>query len=392
MIRKHDDDLFKTTTMTFGEHLEELRGCLWKSVAGIVLGFLIGLYLADHVVMAIKSPLEQALETYYSISTIDKYDAELEKLVAEKSGGVRLPYTKEQVRKLVQDDGLLFEIYYVSPGELKQALDPASGLKAQDIGTEPAAPPAGKSRAAPSSSPEGSEGLPASDDEKPAATEASATPAVQEQTPGIELSPLFLWHRISDDQRIRLIGLNAQEAFLIWVKAALIVGLVIASPWVFWQIWSFVAAGLYPHEKKYVHVFIPFSLGLFLLGASVAFLFVFEPVLTFLLSFNRSMGVDPDPRISEWLGFVLILPLGFGVSFQLPLVMLFLERIGVFSVQIYVEKWRVAILVIFVVAMVLTPADPYSMLLMAVPLTFLYFGGVLLCKYLPKGRSPFAAD
>jgi sec-independent protein translocase protein TatC len=215
---------------------------------------------------------------------------------------------------------------------------------------------------------------------------------VEVQPPEINLSPLFLWHRISDDQRIRLIGLNAQEAFLIWVKAALIVGLVLASPWVFWQIWTFVAAGLYPHEKRYVHVFLPFSLGLFLLGASVAFLFVFEPVLDFLLSFNRSMGVDPDPRISEWLGFVLILPLGFGVSFQLPLVMLFLERIGIFDTKVYVEKWRVAILVIFVVAMVLTPADPYSMLLMAVPLTFLYFGGVLLCKYLPKGRSPFDPD
>ncbi len=169
----------------------------------------------------------------------------------------------------------------------------------------------------------------------------------------MQLEPLFLWHRINDDQRIRLIGLNAQEAFMIWIKAALIVGLVMASPWVFWQIWTFVAAGLYPHEKKYVHVFLPFSLGLFLLGRPAwRSLFVFEPVLDFLLSFNRSMGVDPDPRISEWLGFVLILPLGFGVSFQLPLVMLFLERIGVFNVTIYLEKWRMAILVIFVVAMV----------------------------------------
>ena len=60
-----------------------------------------------------------------------------------------------------------------------------------------------------------------------------------------------------------------------------------------------------------------------------------------------------------------------------------------FDVKTYLEKWRIAILVIFVVAMVLTPADPYSMLLMAVPLTILYFGGILLCKYLPKGRSPF---
>jgi sec-independent protein translocase protein TatC len=70
--------------------------------------------------------------------------------------------------------------------------------------------------------------------------------------------------------------------------------------------------------------------------------------------------------------------------------MLFLERIGIFDVTAYLQKWRIAILVIFVISMILSPGgDPYSMLLMAVPLTFLYFGGVLLCKYLPKGRNPF---
>ena len=101
------------------------------------------------------------------------------------------------------------------------------------------------------------------------------------------------------------------------------------------------------------------------------------------------MQIDPDPRISEWMSFVLFLPLGFGISFQLPLVMLLLDRIGVMSVAVYLEKWRIAVLVIFVVAMVLTPADPISMLLMACPLTFLYFGGVALCKWLPKRQSPF---
>jgi sec-independent protein translocase protein TatC len=86
----------------------------------------------------------------------------------------------------------------------------------------------------------------------------------------------------------------------------------------------------------------------------------------------------------------MVLPLGFGVAFQLPLVMLFLNRLGVFSIEAYLSKWRVAIMVIFVVAMVLTPADPISMLLLAVPLTLLYFVGVALCKWMPGGRgNPF---
>ena len=83
---------------------------------------------------------------------------------------------------------------------------------------------------------------------------------------------------------------------------------------------------------------------------------------------------------------MLILPLGFGIAFQLPLVMLFLERIGVFDVETYLLKWRIAILVIAVLSMLLTPADPGSMMMMAIPLTVLYFGGILLCRFMPRSR------
>ena len=104
---------------------------------------------------------------------------------------------------------------------------------------------------------------------------------------------------------------------------------------------------------------------------------------------NRALDIQTDPRISEWLGFVLILPLGFGIAFQLPLVMFFLNRIGVFTIQAYLQKWRVAVLVIFVISMFLTPADPMSMLMMAAPLTALYFLGVAMAKWMPRGRNPF---
>ena len=84
-----------------------------------------------------------------------------------------------------------------------------------------------------------------------------------------------------------------------------------------------MAAGLYPHERRYVHRYLPFSVALFLVGAALAFFVVFQPVLHFLLMFNRSQGIIPEPRINEWLSFVMILPIGFGIGFQLPLVMLF---------------------------------------------------------------------
>ncbi len=200
-----------------------------------------------------------------------------------------------------------------------------------------------------------------------------------------DMVPIQMWSRIDVQPQ----SLTAIEPFLIWMKAGLILGLILSSPWVFYQLWSFVAAGLYPHEQKYIYIFLPISMILFFSGVSLAFFFVFEPVLTFLFSFNAQMGISPQPRITEWLNFVLIMPVGFGIAFQLPLVMLFLNRIGIFEVEAYLSKWRVAILVIFVVAMLLTPADPISMILLAVPLTGLYFLGVGLCRWLPRKENPF---
>ena len=111
------------------------------------------------------------------------------------------------------------------------------------------------------------------------------------------------------------------------------VGVLLASPYIFLSNLVVCRGRALSTRKKYVNIFLPFSLGLFLAGAALAFFFVFEPVLDFLFRFNELLGIDIDPRISEWLSFVLVLPLGFGISFQLPLVMLFLERIGIFFGQ-----------------------------------------------------------
>ena len=123
----------------------------------------------------------------------------------------------------------------------------------------------------------------------------------------------------------------------------------------FYFLWSFVAAGLYPQENRYIHLFLPISVVLFLAGAVLAFFFVFPPVLNFFFGITKSMGQGLEPRISEWLSFVLLLPLGFGISFQLPLVMLFLERIHIFNVGVYISKWRIAVLLMAVASMVLSP-------------------------------------
>lgn len=201
-----------------------------------------------------------------------------------------------------------------------------------------------------------------------------------------------MYHHVEDDPRVRIIGLRVEEPFVVYIKAAFVVGAIMSSPFVFYFLWNFVASGLYPHERRYVQIFLPFSIGLFLAGAALAFFVVFRFVLAFLFTFYDWMGIDPDPRITDWLTFVLILPIGFGVSFQLPLVMLFLERIGIFTIANYMSNWRVSVLVISFLAAVLAPADPYSMLLMIAPLVALYFFGVMLCKWMPRRASAFGGE
>ena len=314
--------------MTFGEHLEELRVALYKSLIGLAVGVVIGFWLSGRVIQFVETPLLEALDNYYTEKTLSTLKQQYGDLSQEMIATLKKTHR-------------VFEEVYVERTEL-QRLFGAVGAENSDGIDQPGAP-----------------------------------------------SNDLVRTRIWRDTGYTIQSINAQEPFFSWMKVGVITGLTIAAPWIFYQLWVFVAEGLYPNEKHYVYIYLPFSLILFVAGASLAFFFVFEPVLGFLFSFNAIMNSDPVPRISEWLSFFLLLPLGFGVGFQLPLVMLFLNRIGVMSVEAYLSQWRIAILVIFVAAMILTPADPQSMLLLALPLTCLYFLGVLLCKYLPQRKSPY---
>src|SRR5262245_1634639 len=456
------DDLFEKSTMTFGEHLEELRVCLFRGVIGMALGCLIGFFIANWVVRFFQSPLERTMEQYYIEKALDdlardygEVSYEVRRLILDEKlipEPLQLDIGRAtQALRLTYPDqfgSLEFSPYWYTFGDfvaknptdisaatrIAQSLNEAaaskgssprrrmvellresgpSGLLTWDgsggsVSQEQAAQViaalnwlAGKRELHDSEEFKGLTGPDATVTQSIRKSIAEHFDAEQSRRLNkllissvfpddlkkarINLLSTFMWRPV----KVRFQVLNAQEAFMIWMKAALMTGLVITSPYLFYQIWIFVAAGLYPHEKNYVYLYLPISIGLFLGGASLAFAFVFDPVLRFLFTFNKGMNADFDPRVGEWLSFVLILPLGFGISFQLPLVMLFLNRIGVASLDFYIQQWRVAILIICVISMVLTPADPVSMLLMAVPLCLLYLLGILMCKYMPRGKSPF---
>jgi Tat protein translocase TatC len=185
-------------------------------------------------------------------------------------------------------------------------------------------------------------------------------------------------------------ALSPLDTFVQVMKLAFLAALVATSPYVLWQMWGFVGAGLYRHERRVVRLFFPVSLTFFVLGCLMAYL-VFLPIaLRFLLGFGQGLEVRNDFAVGDYLSFCLSLLLGFGVAFQTPLLMLFLQATGIVERATLAKGWRIATLIAFVVAMVLTPdPSPVSQLLMAVPLVGLYLLGVYGGRFVGEGRTRF---
>ena len=368
-LARPKDDLFDNSTMTFGEHLEELRQCLVKALLWLAAGLVIGLFFADTVIRFVQSPLQSAILEF-------KADRDLHRL----GYGDRLDEPEiKPLRKFLMKNSLAWQVVYDIPDEL-QALQPSSLEKPDSTAEKKTSPPstAGSEAKGQTDQPPadvGSEPLVVKPLE--VAEILSGLPDPSTLTPKLQLV----------ENRVGLSSLKMEEPFMIWVKAGLIVGAVFASPMIFYHLWSFVAAGLHAHERKYVYVYLPVSVVLFISGVVLAFFLVLHYVLNFLLAFNDSMDVAVEPRLTYYVNFILLLPLGFGIAFQLPLVMLFLQRIGLFETQAYIESWKVAVLVIFVVSMLLTPADVTSMVALAIPLVFLYILGIVMCQFMPRGRG-----
>ncbi|MFN7877582.1 MAG: twin-arginine translocase subunit TatC [Pirellula sp.] len=360
---KKSDDLFEKSSMSFGEHLEELRKTLIKASICLLVGMLIGVPTANWVVDYLQTPLRAALETFYE----EKSMAEM----AKSSGEV----VSDELKKWMVDNKKQSEVVVFDVGRL-EALAGYGQLEGSesDINVSELQPVGGS---------ENADAKSLGKKEIAYALERAKRFSNPDST-GLPNPNNLIAVRIFRGIQAQSEALSLQEPIFIWFKAALLVAAIIASPGIFYFIWEFVSAGLYPHERRYVYFFLPSSIGLFLIGAAFAFFVVFKLVIGFLLTFNSYMGVGMTPRLNDYMSFALMLPLGFGISFQLPLVMLIVERLGIVSVKLYLEQWRVAVFIIFLISMILTPADAYSMILMAVPLTFLYFLGILMCQYLPR--------
>jgi sec-independent protein translocase protein TatC len=338
-----EDDFFKDTRMSFGDHIEALRTHLWRAIAGLLVCCLIGFALdliglafgtmkigvARPLFVIIEGPVKEAIAKY-NAKQDKKFEEEAknegsEAEVLMRPIPVKLGFTREQralllgkpVDEIGPDD--VVEITVMMPTDpIKQNID---------------------------------------------AKERKIRPRI-------------------------LTSLSAQEVFMVYFKISIIAGFVIASPWVFWQIWSFIGAGLYPHEKRFVHVYLPVSVSLFLIGVIASQIWVMPSAVSAMLWFNDFLGITPDLRLKDYLGFAILLPVLFGISFQTPLVMLFLERIGLVDVKGFRSKRKYAYFgIALFAAMVMPTPDALNMSYLMVPMWGLYELGIWLCVFSPRRKK-----
>ena len=184
----------------------------------------------------------------------------------------------------------------------------------------------------------------------------------------------------------QMIATDVIAPFLVPLKVTLLVGFVIALPYVLYQAWAFVAPGLYAHEKRLVLPLVVASFLLFVLGMSFAYFLVFPMVFRFMAAIAPE-GVAWMTDIDKYFGFVLTTFIAFGVTFEVPVVVIVLVRTGFVSVDKLKEARPYVIVGAFIVGAVFTPPDVLSQVMLALPLWLLYEIGVFLARFVARARE-----
>ncbi|MBS0346917.1 MAG: twin-arginine translocase subunit TatC [Proteobacteria bacterium] len=189
----------------------------------------------------------------------------------------------------------------------------------------------------------------------------------------------------------RMIATGVVTPFFVPMKVTLMVAFVIALPFVLYQAWAFIAPGLYAHEKRLALPLVIGSTVLFVAGMAFCYFFVFGTVFKFIATFAPK-SITPAPDIEQYLSFVMSMFLAFGITFEVPVFVIILTKMGVVDVAKLKEARPYVIVGAFVVAAVVTPPDVVSQLMLAIPMCLLYELGIFLARFVTKGRIEAAAE
>lgn len=190
-----------------------------------------------------------------------------------------------------------------------------------------------------------------------------------------------------------LIYLSLTEPFFLKLKVCTLIALALTSPMLLWEAWGFIAPGLYPSERRPFKLVFPMAVGLFAMGAGLAYS-ILPAAFAWFLSYMPA-NVQLQQRLPDYLLFVVKMCGAFGLGFELPVVLMFLGKIGLLRARTMKQYWRQAVVLIMIVAAIITPSnDPFSMLMMATPMAFLYIGSISLVRWVepPYEAVPYGSD
>ncbi len=190
----------------------------------------------------------------------------------------------------------------------------------------------------------------------------------------------------------KMIVTDVTGSFFVPMKVTMLVAFVIALPVVLYQIWAFVAPGLYQHEKKLVGPLVASSYTLFLCGMAFAYFVVFPTIFRVMAHYNAPLGAEMTTDIDNYLSFVLTMFLAFGVTFEVPIVVVLLVRMNVVTIKKLKEIRPYVIVGAFVISAVVTPPDVFSQLILAVPLIVLYEAGIIAARLFVSKRPAVIED
>ncbi len=203
---------------------------------------------------------------------------------------------------------------------------------------------------------------------------------------GMRLPDFLINHFVPPNIAVQFIA--PAEAFVSYMRIALVIGVAFAMPVVIYQVIAFFVPGLLPHEKRILFIAIPFVTELFLAGLAFGWFFTIPAALDFLFGFGQSTRITSQPTFESVIKTISTLLLWNGLIFELPAMIYLLARLGVVNARMLGQARRYAVVIITIAAAIITPTgDPYNLLLLAVPMYFLYELGILLARFVPERRT-----
>lgn len=332
--------------MSFLEHLDELRRRLVNSIIIVVIAFMLCWFASDKIYDFLSVPIRQALS-----------DAERRELPVEGlTGGEKiLPLSSLKAGdtgRFVFDRATKLGVSVVQPGTSVAA------IVGQDF-----------------------EGTPGVFTNEPIYTSNAVIPA------GVRL-PVELTGdpESAPNADERMIVTTAVEPFTLYVTVSLYTAIAISIPLLLWQVWGFISPALYKHERAYVTPFILLSSISFVLGAAFAYYILFPPAVSYLLGLGEDFRLLL--RATDYFDFITLIMLAMGIIFQMPAVTYVLSRIGIVSAGLLARSWKIAIVIILIVAAVVSPTgDIPNMMLFAAPMMVLYVVSIFIAWFFGRKRK-----